>query len=460
MQKGIVASDENMNPQELWPSRKKEKCYKSEAEIEPLKGCIRNKSGPWDTNWCGPDPEIEAMSSRTEESTPLSPSNSMNIRNLQISERETVPRQTQRPPAHHYSYHRHQSHYTDRSGPFQPGFRRNFRDFERKYRRDWVPRQNNAVNGYRFQQSGGISTENRSSTRVQKTKELLGTSEELKGNSTDPQIVHISSVKTEGCPSSPHRASADVDSPPLLEEMDGKPAVTTAGREETWSLFKQLPVFPVDSSSARTLPKISYASKVKENLEKRTPEPAAVPAAKTTMVPASAVKTTNSLPNCVLSTSQNDPYRTGTTTAISTAFLPTSGIPSSPATPEPVPHRLDSSSNSENGQSAPSSPPCRYSQNKEHLGAIFQNEWGLSFINDPNAGQAVSAGESLPLVLPNIMPEVAAETEPQVCQESASAKDWEAAVWYHMREWDQLWNLHQLDPARVMMYSEPTDGKG
>ncbi|XP_030065088.1 nuclear fragile X mental retardation-interacting protein 2 [Microcaecilia unicolor] len=459
MQKGIVASDENMNPQELWPSRKKEKCYKSEAEIEPLKGCIRTKSGSWDTNGCGPDPEIEAMSSRSEESTPLSPSNSMNIRNLQISERETTaPRQAQRPPAHHYSYHRHQSHYTDRSGPFQPGFRRNFRDFERKYRRDWVPRQNNAVNGYRPQQSGGINTESRSSTRVQKTKELLGPSEELKGNSPEPQIVPTGSVKTEGCPSSPRRASGVSDSPQLLEEMDGKPAVTTAGREETWSLFKQLPVFPVDSSSARTLPKISYASKVKENLEKRTPEPAAVSAAKTTMVPASAVKTTNSLPNCVLSTSQNDPYRTGTTAATSATFLPTLGAPSSPATPELVPHHLDSSPSSENGQSAPGSPPCAYSQNKEHLGAIFQNEWGLSFINDPNAGQALSAGETPPLV--TNVPEVTAEMEPRACQESASEKDWEAVVWYHMREWDQLWNLHQLDPARVMMYSEPTDGKG
>ncbi|XP_030065425.1 nuclear fragile X mental retardation-interacting protein 2 isoform X1 [Microcaecilia unicolor] len=455
MQKGIVASDENMNPQELWPSRKKEKYYKSEAE-----GRIRTKSGSWDTNGCGPDPEIETVSSRNEESTPLSPSNSMNIRNLQISERETIaPRQTQRPPAHHYSYHRHQSHYTDRSGPFQPGFRRNFRDFERKYRRDWVPRQNNAVNGYRPQHSGGISFESRGYTRMQKTKELLGTFEEQKGDSPEPHTVPTGSVKTGVNSASTHRSPGVADPPQPRDKVEGKPTSSTAGREETWSPFKQPPVFPVDNSSARTLPKISYASKVKENLEKRTPEPAVTSAAKTTMVPASAVKTTNSLPNCVLSTSQNDSYRTGATAATSAAFLPTSGAPSSPATPEPVPLRLESSPSSENGQSAPGSPPCAYSQNKEHLGAIFQNEWGLSFINDPNAGQAVSAGETPPLVPTNVL-EVAAETEPQACQESASVKDWEAVVWYHMQEWDQLWNLHKLDPARVTMYSEPTDGKG
>ncbi|XP_029462838.1 nuclear fragile X mental retardation-interacting protein 2-like [Rhinatrema bivittatum] len=460
MQKGSVASDENMNPQELWPSRRKEKCYKGEAEIEPLKDRIRTKSGSWDTKGCGPDPEIEAVSSRSEESTPLSPSNSLNIRNLQISERETTgPRQTQRPPSHHYSYHRHQSHYTDRSGPFQPGFRRNFRDFERKFRRDWGPRQNSAINGYRPQQSSGIGAESRGYTRVQKSKDPLGSSEELKGNSPERRPVRTGSVKTGGCPASPHGAPEVVDPPQLREEVEGKSAPSTAGREETWSLFKQPPVFPVDSSTARTLPKISYASKVKENLEKRAPEPAVSPAAKTTMVPASAVKTTNSLPNCVLSTSQNDPYRNGTAAITTTVFRPAVAVPTPPGTPEPQSHSLDSSLTCENGHCAPGSPTCAHSQSKEHLGAIFQNEWGLSFINDPNAGQVVSTAEAPPLVLTNVL-EIAEEREHQACWESGSVKDWEAAVWYHMQEWDRLWNLHKLDPARVVMYSESTDGKG
>ncbi|XP_029462832.1 uncharacterized protein LOC115094186 [Rhinatrema bivittatum] len=455
MQKGSVASDENMNPQELWPSRRKEKYYKGESEIEPLKDRIRTKSGSWDSNGCSIDPEIEAVSSRSEESTPLSPSNSLNIRNLQISEREiTAPRQTQRPSSHHYSYHRQQSHYTDRSGSFQPGFRRNFRDFERKFRRDWGPRQNGVVNGYRPHQS---STESRSYTRVQKPKELLGSPDEVKSDSLKCRPIRTGSVKTGGCPASPHGALGVADAPQLHEEVEEKAVPTTGGREATWSPFKQPPVFPVDSSSARTLPKISYASKVKENLEKRALEPAAGPVTKTTMVPASAVKTTNSLPNCVLSTSQNDPYRNGTGATTSTVFHPTSAIPASPGTSEP--HCLDFSQSCKNGHCAPGSPTFAHSQSKEHLGAIFQNEWGLSFINDPNAGQAVATAEAPPLVLTNVL-EIAEEREHQACWESGSVKDWEAAVWYHMQEWDRVWNLHKIDPARVMMYSESTDGKG
>ena len=43
-------------------------------------------------------------------------------------------------------------------------------------------------------------------------------------------------------------------------------SVTT--KEDSWTLFKPPPVFPVDNSSAKIVPKISYASKVKENLNK------------------------------------------------------------------------------------------------------------------------------------------------------------------------------------------------
>lgn len=123
---------------------------------------------------------------------------------------------------------------------------------------------------------------------------------------------------------------------------------------DSWLLFKPLPVFPVDSSSARTLPKISYASKVKENLDGKG------------LVPSSALRTSTTLPNCLLNAAQ-----TGAACDAATA-----------------PHTGSLSSSSCSSLSS-SSPPSPVSQ--ENLGAIFQNEWGLSFINEPGAGQAVLA---------------------------------------------------------------------
>ncbi|KAJ6653391.1 hypothetical protein lerEdw1_009292 [Lerista edwardsae] len=170
-----------------------------------------------------------------------------------------------------------------------------------------------------------------------------------------------------------------------------KPAATsnatnTATEEpgkETWSLFRPLPAFPVDSSSARIIPKISYASKLKENLDQP---------GKACHVPASAVRTTNSLPNCVL------------------------------APP-------------------PSSPPPTDSSRRQHLGAIFQNEWGLSFINEPGAGHGGGGG-----VVPDKNVE---DVGTGACWEKMEANDWQAARNYHLEA-----------PTRVTVYTDTLDGKG
>ncbi|CAB1421954.1 unnamed protein product [Pleuronectes platessa] len=47
-----------------------------------------------------------------------------------------------------------------------------------------------------------------------------------------------------------------------------KAKLSSPSKEDSWTLFKPPPVFPVDNSSAKIVPKISYASKVKENLNK------------------------------------------------------------------------------------------------------------------------------------------------------------------------------------------------
>ncbi|KAL0597278.1 Nuclear fragile X mental retardation-interacting protein 2 [Plecturocebus cupreus] len=59
-----------------------------------------------------------------------------------------------------------------------------------------------------------------------------------------------------------------VSSKKFDDRPKGKHASAVASKEDSWTLFKPPPVFPVDNSSAKIVPKISYASKVKENLNK------------------------------------------------------------------------------------------------------------------------------------------------------------------------------------------------
>uniref|UniRef100_A0A3Q3LJR5 Nuclear FMR1 interacting protein 2 n=1 Tax=Labrus bergylta TaxID=56723 RepID=A0A3Q3LJR5_9LABR len=90
-----------------------------------------------------------------------------------------------------------------------------------------------------------------------------------------------------------------------------KAKLSSPSKEDSWTLFKPPPVFPVDNSSAKIVPKISYASKVKENLNK--------------------------------------------VAQVGTFFAPAT--------------------------------------NQKALGDIFQNQWGLSFINEPNLGAEGGSGQ-------------------------------------------------------------------
>ncbi|XP_035241661.1 nuclear fragile X mental retardation-interacting protein 2 isoform X1 [Anguilla anguilla] len=215
------------------------------------------------------------------------------------------------------------------------------------------------------------------------------------------------------------------------------PVVTATAkeREDSWTLFKPPPVFPVDNSSAKIVPKISYASKVKENLNRaggEVPPPSGPQSAppqapgRPAQVPMSAMKTITSsgFANGALCSAEGHAYSLTGTLFASTVppenVAPPAdegggvldGAVAEPRKPSLFVYPLaPSSSNMQlalpSGRQAdppvtaphpapaPGSDPSSAPANQKALGDIFQNQWGLSFINDPSAGPeggAVGAG--------------------------------------------------------------------
>ncbi|XP_056415002.1 FMR1-interacting protein NUFIP2 isoform X2 [Hyla sarda] len=194
----------------------------------------------------------------------------------------------------------------------------------------------------------------------------------------------------------------------------GKASPVSSTKEDSWTLFKPPPVFPVDNSSAKIVPKISYASKVKENLNKAAQNNAtshsslsfSTQAGETTssncvsQVPMSAMKSVSTI------NFANGPLLVGT----DGGFMATAASTVSHALPggaEPLP--TESSSASSNPSEQKKSGLFTYPLNMQHalpdalqgdqsgqsnqhsLGEIFQNQWGLSFINEPSAGPETAA---------------------------------------------------------------------
>lgn len=406
MHKEPVAQDENSNPREGQGNRRKDRLSPSEHDMNHINRS-RPKAGSWDSNGFGP--EIETLAGRTEESVPLSPSNSLNLRHLRGCEKDFSGRQHQRSPSNHYhpnyySSHHHRTSYTNQ--------RKGYWDYENQYRdgkrKAWVPRP-----------SGGPHMQR------PRNREAY--------NSTEGSCVEARPEQTSGEKSKTYQGVSRQSSPPVEKEQ------TT----DSWLLFKPLPVFPVDNSSARTSPKISYASKVKENLDGKG------------LVPSSAVRTSNTPPSCVLNT------QTGLNSDSFSA----------------APTQSTSSLSSSSCSSLSSTPPSPV--NQENLGAIFQNEWGLSFINEPGAGQAPEeakqpqeetgggigvegGGGDLPpaSILMRLSTGFYVESaEPEETQ-MENAKDWASMVNYSLHEWNKVWNMHKKDPSRVVIYAESMDGKG
>ncbi|XP_038829553.1 nuclear fragile X mental retardation-interacting protein 2 isoform X2 [Salvelinus namaycush] len=222
------------------------------------------------------------------------------------------------------------------------------------------------------------------------------------------------------CRTSEEKAAAG--SVKKLEDRLGK-AKLTSKKEDSWTLFKPPPVFPVDNSSAKTVPKISYASKVKENLNKAAvqatgdslPPQSQVPT-RLSQVPMSAVKTITSpsFTNGPLSGEGDScplpaPLFTST---VCTAPMPVSSAckweneaslssngTDMSGTPSTTTRELRKASLLVHPLGTSNMQPALFSAcqvdspaaktNPKALVDIFQNQWGLSFINEPSGGPGV-----------------------------------------------------------------------
>lgn len=187
-----------------------------------------------------------------------------------------------------------------------------------------------------------------------------------------------------------------------------KSKLSSPSKEDSWTLFKPPPVFPVDNSSAKIVPKISYASKVKENLNKvaQGGDETLPPPVRLSQVPMSAVKTITSA-----SFSNGPVSGNGNGCPVGTFFAPAASSIPPPSTPSgenvasPLEINCRSASSPVDGDayelrkctlliyplnmqpvlpSACHLGPTSAQTNQKALGDIFQNQWGLSFINEPN----------------------------------------------------------------------------
>ncbi|XP_036420526.1 nuclear fragile X mental retardation-interacting protein 2 isoform X1 [Colossoma macropomum] len=236
------------------------------------------------------------------------------------------------------------------------------------------------------------------------------------GGSTKAREVPASGTTTQ-LTSEVHRKNSDSKtSGKKFEDKSSKVKVAASTKEDSWTLFKPPPVFPVDNSSAKIVPKISYASKVKENLNKTAQaggealSPAPQVPGRPSQVPMSAVKTITSASftngplagegnGCPLpgthfsSVASSAPVLASSSAGADNVASPsgsttTSTTPSAaePRKPNLFVYPLTQSSMQLSLPSGRQADPPATTTNQKSLGDIFQNQWGLSFINEPSAG--------------------------------------------------------------------------
>ncbi|KAJ8280877.1 hypothetical protein GJAV_G00060310 [Gymnothorax javanicus] len=283
-------------------------------------------------------------------------------------------------------------------------------------------------------------------------------------------------------------------------------------KEDSWTLFKPPPVFPVDNSSAKIVPKISYASKVKENLNKvaaEVPQASCVPPVvpspapgRPSQVPMSAMKTITSsgFANGTLCSAEGGAYSLSGTLFASTVTQESVAPPVDesgstpdaasaqtlvagelrkpslfvyPLTPPSSNMQLSLPSGRQadplpSASPAPNSDPCPGSTNQKALGDIFQNQWGLSFINDPSVGpeggvagaavgQALGKGK-LAVVTVQVDCPVASLTPHEACEATPQSPQ--------LRESDKRTSpqtshssVLKVDPSPVRESSSGSDGQ-
>uniref|UniRef100_A0A2I3HIF4 Nuclear FMR1 interacting protein 2 n=1 Tax=Nomascus leucogenys TaxID=61853 RepID=A0A2I3HIF4_NOMLE len=185
-----------------------------------------------------------------------------------------------------------------------------------------------------------------------------------------------------------------VSSKKFDDRPKGKHASAVASKEDSWTLFKPPPVFPVDNSSAKIFPKISYASKVKENLNKTIQNSSVSPTSSSSSSSSTGETQTQSssrlsqVPMSVLKSVtsanfSNGPVLAGTDTNV----YPPGG--------QPLLTTADMSLTSAAVEQIKTTQMDLPSQtNQQNLGDIFQKQWGLPFINEPSAGPETVIGKS------------------------------------------------------------------
>ncbi|XP_077402876.1 FMR1-interacting protein NUFIP2 [Vanacampus margaritifer] len=207
----------------------------------------------------------------------------------------------------------------------------------------------------------------------------------------------------------PQRKNSDGKAVAKKAEERHKAKVCSPSKEDSWTLFKPPPVFPVDNSSAKIVPKISYASKVKENLKVAQGGAEVLPPpVRLSQVPMSAMKTISSasFTNGPASASGNGCPSVGT-------FFAPAAPGSGDNVASPLESHRSSASSPVEGEAyelrkcslliyplnmQPALPSARHlnppaaQTNQKALGEIFQNKWGLSFINEPNLGPEGESG--------------------------------------------------------------------
>ncbi|XP_041094592.1 formin-like protein 7 isoform X1 [Polyodon spathula] len=429
--------DENRNPETMLLDFGNKEQWELQIQLKNLNNRIRHKSGTWDPSSYDGSPEIESLSPHDQpDPSPLSSSTGHNIRNRRLvgsaggggggpvtggAGSGAVGR------SNHTPANRGQSLTYNNHHKYRPHSSQSYRSWgeqrkERNAGRRWAGGNSNGGVGGRFWENsngfGSYSYSHRKSWSC-----LVGSSEGLPENAQKGQGAasggsageqsqlsfsppSSSSSSSLSCTETDRERERDTD----REREKGRAVAVTpltqdSSLSSSWTLFKPPPAFPVDNSSAKTVPKISYASKVKGS-------------------------------NC---------------------------------------------------------PPAANSQ-PQMLGAIFQNEWGLSFINEP--GSAVAAGgggavaiEGAPLphtppsfgngVTPDppapkeagglapppptpsfpigcLLKEEEPETEP-TSSDVMSQKQCRHlldALRYHTREWDLLLNRHKRDPTMVVWYED------
>ncbi|XP_038615805.1 nuclear fragile X mental retardation-interacting protein 2 [Tachyglossus aculeatus] len=222
-------------------------------------------------------------------------------------------------------------------------------------------------------------------------------------------------------------AKPGMNSKKFEDRPKGKHAAAVVSKEDSWTLFKPPPVFPVDNSSAKIVPKISYASKVKENLNKAaqsslvspssssssssssTGEAQAQTSSRLSQVPMSAMKSVTSATfsnGPVLAGTDGSVYSPGTQPLLAAAASTVPPVPGADSVLQDTGitsaavEQIKSSlfiypSNMQTVLLGTTQVALPAQTDQQNLGDIFQNQWGLSFINDPSAGPETGRGEAV-----------------------------------------------------------------